>query len=211
MTLRRILDLFRFRWLRKMLIGKARFRWDTEYAGGKWDYLGAPQQLNYDVILHFIRHFGRQPSILEVGCGEGILQQRIPAGTYSKFLGIDISKIAIDRAARLNNKTTEYRRADMERFTPPEKYQIIVLNEVLHYSADPIGLLKRYSGFLYPGGLMITSLRETAHSLTIIAGIEKEFIILDKKYSGDEKRAWHCHVFQPKQGQLILKSTNLVD
>jgi len=180
-----------------MVIGKNRFRWDSEYAAGSWDYLGAPHHLNYDTILHFVQQWGHQPAILEVGCGEGILQQRMPEGTYSKFLGIDISKVAIHRAARLNNKTTQYRRADMEGFTPPDQYQLIIINEVLHYSADPIRLLKRYSDFLYPGGLFITSLRETQHSLDIIAGIEKEFVILEKKLLGDANSAWHCHVFRP--------------
>jgi 2-polyprenyl-3-methyl-5-hydroxy-6-metoxy-1,4-benzoquinol methylase len=108
MNQKRILQLLRFRWLRKAFVGKLRFKWDTEYATGVWDYLGAPQQLNYNTLLGFLQKFGRQGAILEVGCGEGILQQRMPVGAYSKYLGIDVSRIAIKKAARGNNETTEY-------------------------------------------------------------------------------------------------------
>src|ERR1700743_2361080 len=122
----RILQLLRFRWLQKLMIGKTRFRWDTEYATGAWDYLGASQHLNYATLLGFLQKYAHHSTILEVGCGEGILQQRMPIGAYSKYLGIDVSKVAISKAATANNSSTEYRQADMERFIPQEKYHLII-------------------------------------------------------------------------------------
>ena len=188
-------------WLRKALLGKKRYKWDTEYACGRWEYCREPlENLRYEAILYFIAKYFDGCAILEVGCGEGILQERMPRGSYSKFLGIDISKVAIRRATRLRDEITDYRHGDMEKYVPTGKFDLIIFNEVLYYSKDPVRLLRRYNEFLHPGGLFIGSFFETPNSLRIICDIEKEFDLVDQKISTNERGAWHCKVYRKRTG-----------
>lgn len=190
-----------FELIRKAWFGRTRYQWDREYATGRWDYFREPgEEARYKALLQFItQYLGGDRTILEIGCGEGILQARMAPGSYSRFLGIDISKVAVRRAARLSDQTTDYRAANMETYIPRGKYDLIIFNEVLYYSADPMRLMKRYAAFLRPGGLILASLNETKKSLEIMQTLEQEFGLVDQRISTYERGAWHCKVYSQTQ------------
>jgi 2-polyprenyl-3-methyl-5-hydroxy-6-metoxy-1,4-benzoquinol methylase len=194
-------------WLRKALPGARRRKWDKEYASGRWDYFReALEASRYEAVLDFIRRYFKGGRILEVGCGEGILQERMPWGIYSHFLGIDISKVAIRKAAsRLKDEVTDYQVGDMEKFIPGTRPDLIVFSEVLNYSEDPFRLFKRYADFLAPGGLIIISLTETPRALGIMKDIEQQFPSIDQKVSVNERGTWHCRVYPVAGGQSSLQ------
>lgn len=189
------------RFLHKLLIGPERYKWEKEYAAGRWDYLHEPGQAErYKAVLDFVSRYLRgNRAILEIGCGEGILQSRMPPGMYARFLGIDLSHVAIRKAARFKDSITEYRTGDMETYIPPEKYAMIIFNEVLNYSTDPLRTVQRYLPYLEADGLLLFSLNETPWALEIIQGLEKAFPLVDEKRTIKERGAWHCKLYsQPR-------------
>jgi 2-polyprenyl-3-methyl-5-hydroxy-6-metoxy-1,4-benzoquinol methylase len=185
------------RFLHKLLLGPERYKWEKEYAAGRWDYLHKPGQAErYKAVLDFVSRYLRgNRAILEIGCGEGILQSRMPPGMYSRFLGIDLSHVAIRKAARFKDSITEYRTGDMETYIPPGKYAMIIFNEVLNYSTDPLRTVQRYLPYLEADGLLLFSLNETPWALEIIGSLEKAFPLVDEKRTIKERGAWHCKLY----------------
>ena len=180
----------------KVLVGRKRYQWDKEYASGRWDYFNDELQVSrYEAVLKVVDGYPGKRTILELGCGEGILQARMRPGSYERFLGIDISKVAIRKASRLKDRSTDYKCGDMEKFVPSGKFTLLIFNEVLNYSDDPVRLLTRYANFLEPRGLVICSFFETGHSLQIMRDIEKRFPAIDEKLSVNERGVWHCKVY----------------
>jgi 2-polyprenyl-3-methyl-5-hydroxy-6-metoxy-1,4-benzoquinol methylase len=65
------------------------------------------------MITEFINnHSNKNPSILDLGCGEGILHERMEKGSYSEFIGIDFSSESIKQAVAKNLKNAEFKVAD---------------------------------------------------------------------------------------------------
>jgi 2-polyprenyl-3-methyl-5-hydroxy-6-metoxy-1,4-benzoquinol methylase len=132
---------------------------DSEYARGSWDYLRGSSELpRFSVVAGYCHHFKPGGSILEIGCGEGILQERLDPAKYSRYLGVDLSSEAIQRASRNQDSKTRFASADARSFRPEERYDAIVFNEVLEYFEDPLRILERYEPFLQPGGVFIVSM-----------------------------------------------------
>ena len=77
--------------------------WDWEYETNKWEILKSPiEEERFNTLVELTGEYCVNAKILEIGCGEGLLLQKIVA-PYDLFLGIDISQVAIARASRLKN------------------------------------------------------------------------------------------------------------
>jgi 2-polyprenyl-3-methyl-5-hydroxy-6-metoxy-1,4-benzoquinol methylase len=109
----------------------------------------------YSVIHGFVQEFARDGSVLDVGCSEGVLQERI---AYGRYLGIDVFPQAIARAAHKADERTRFVHADADSFAPDEQFDAIIWNECLYYLRDPIAVIQRYRRYLRPRGVMIVSM-----------------------------------------------------
>lgn len=186
-----------FKSIKRFLIGQTRFKWDRQYARGSWESLKSPlEQMRFDAVRNFINKYSNKGKILEVGCGEGWLQAGMNKNVYLKFLGIDISGVAIQRAAHLVDASTEYLTANMENFNPGEKFDIIIFNEVLYYARNPNRLMARYLEFLNPGGFMIISIFQANSTIQAMNGIEAKFKSIDEVISKNEGGCWYCRVYR---------------
>lgn len=137
--------------------------WDRQYATSTWDYLsGLEQTPRYAVIEGWRRRLKPHGSVLDLGCGEGVLFDQIPQDATVPYMGVDLSDVAI-RSALTKVRDASLDRficADLVAFEPPpgSRFDVIVFNEVLHYLADPKGVVSRYRDFLAPDGIVIISL-----------------------------------------------------
>jgi predicted TPR repeat methyltransferase len=102
--------------------------------------------------------FNFDRKVLDVGCGEGVLRAWLPE--YTDYTGIEPSSLAVRIAterndlARINHTSAEGFDARGERFAS------IVFNEMLYYTADPAGLLRKYAALLSKGGAILCSIYE---------------------------------------------------
>jgi 2-polyprenyl-3-methyl-5-hydroxy-6-metoxy-1,4-benzoquinol methylase len=143
-------------------------RWEREYASGRWSYLGAIDELaHYSVIVGYYAFLKPGGSVLDVGCGEGILQARLAPHGYCRYLGIDFAASAIDQMAARRDPTTEFRVADAASFTPSEKFDVIIFNESLYYFREPISIVERYLDFLASDGIIIVSMEVARNRVAI--------------------------------------------
>ena len=133
--------------------------WEAQYAGAKWAYLAdLEEQTRYDVIAGYIQLLKPGGSILDVGCGNGLLLGNLKVGDYSRYAGIDISQTAIDQAAASAHSRAWFMQADAQTYVPAERFDVIVFNEVLYYLNNPLREVERYESALNRHGLFITSL-----------------------------------------------------
>ena len=183
---------------RKMRGGREKM--DSDYARGKWDYLRGIEELGRFSVLvgycHFLKPGGR---ILEIGCGEGILHERLDPARYSRFVGVDVSAEAIQRA-KPGGKTA-FVCADAAVWQPGETFDLIVFNECLEYFDDPLAVVRHYEPSLAPGGAFLVSMFagiETARTLRIWKWLESVYAVEDAtRVTNRNGLTWVLKVLRP--------------
>lgn len=185
--------------VRRKILRLKRDRWNHQYATGFWEGLKAPtENARFDAIVTLIERYKNGGAILEIGCGEGLLQQKLPPAAYERLLGVDLSDVAIERATRQASTQAHYTVADMEVFEPQDTFDVVVFTESLNYARSPVQLLHRYEAFLKPGGVLIVSMYESKHIPEIWNSIARDFIFTDQIITQNERGTWHCRVLRNK-------------
>lgn len=178
---------------------------DGEYAAGGWDYLRGSEELSrFSVVVGYCHHFKPNAALLEVGCGEGILQERLDCSKYSRYVGIDISSEAISRAQGRQNQQVAFIAVDAAAFVPSEKFDLVIFNECLEYFRDPLGLVRRYDGFLNTDGLYVVSIFEgveTVQSRRIWKRLASAYRILSEtRVTNGRGYSWMIKVLALRDG-----------
>lgn len=121
--------------------------WSESYKSGRWDYLWSDEQLKrYQLIQSWCRHIGTV-SLLDVGCGEGVLLRDLPPGKIRSYLGLDFSSTAIKSASFSwkEHPFAKFEVYDAEKLTERnwQPYDTIVFNEILYSLHNPAELLDK--------------------------------------------------------------------
>ncbi|WBQ08656.1 class I SAM-dependent methyltransferase [Kribbella sp. CA-293567] len=94
--------------------------------------------------------------VLDLGCGEGGLAQRLAVGGAVGVLAVDASAAMLATAVR--HPRIRYRQSDLATLElTPESFDLAVSSLVLHYLEDFDGLVGRISRWLAPGGRFVFS------------------------------------------------------
>jgi len=154
-------------------------QWGSEHEAGELAYYGDLRQLaRYSVVAGYIRHLGPEVSILDVGCGAGLLAERLGATPYRRYLGIDPVAPAIEQAARLADGRTDFRVA--ERPSPElGEFDVVVCNEVIYCAPDPARLLDDIQAMLPAGGNLLTSIWRHPTEVGLYRLIDARFELVD--------------------------------
>lgn len=181
-------------------------RWDREYRSDRWSYMGAlPELARYSVVVGYVRFLAEQGELLDLGCGEGILQARLGGASYARYVGVDISGTALELASARADERTRFVRADVSRYEPEGRFDVIVLNEVLYYLSDPIGVLRRYQRFLKPHGALVISMFVTDETRANWRVLDAHYEVADHTRTANANTgfAWDCRVLRPRACQRV--------
>jgi 2-polyprenyl-6-hydroxyphenyl methylase/3-demethylubiquinone-9 3-methyltransferase len=175
---------------------------ETEYSSGTWDYLGGTTELaRFSIVVGYCHYFKAEGTILELGCGEGILKDRLCPLKYSRYLGVDISSEAIHRASYKQDEKSSFVREDARIYNPDQRFDVIVFNECLEYFQDPLSLVRRYQRFLEKKGVFIVSMfvgRDTVRSKRIWKILEAVYSAeAETRVSTKPGYSWNIKVFMP--------------
>lgn len=171
---------------------KAKDGWDAQFGAGQWDYM-RKEEARYATIVDSIAKFGAEGAILDVGCGEGILFQHVQACNlpYMRYVGVDISEVAIARLAHLNDARHEFIQGDGDTYAPSGRFNVIVFNESLYYLQEPLGALHRYSKALKPGGvILISTYTASRRALAILRDARRQFVVADESSTSQGDVSW---------------------
>jgi 2-polyprenyl-3-methyl-5-hydroxy-6-metoxy-1,4-benzoquinol methylase len=176
--------------------------WEAQYAAGRWDFLAELSELaRFSVLAGYICHLKPGGTVLDTGCGQGVLLRRLPTSGYSKYVGIDLSASAISVAQQQANERSTFLAADCEEYSPTENFDVIVFNEVLCCLHDPLRTVERYVRSLNPGGLLLVSLCTAARgSSKLLQALKQAYATVDEVrvvHSG-RKVTWVCAAMRPE-------------
>ncbi|MEU5551155.1 class I SAM-dependent methyltransferase [Micromonospora sp. NPDC047793] len=144
--------------------------WDAQYALGMWGYLD--EAGDGSVPLSLIETWAPQPAILDLGCGTSV-NLALRRGRYRHYHGVDISRRAIGTARALRRPDASYAVADIRTYTPPDRYDAILLREVIYYLSVPeaADLLRRLPGMLTARGRILVQIYDVQRSRQFVAVI----------------------------------------
>jgi len=181
--------------------------WERSYQRGRWDFLNHPEQLaHYSVIIGYITYYRKNGAILDVGCGEGILLDRMCACSYSRYVGIDVSETAINKALKKKMEKCAFAKTSVQDFKSEEKFDAIVLNEVLYYFENPMQILEHCKTFLKDNGILIVSMYCSEETSELWKKIESVYAPLEEtKISNRDNTSWVCKAYRSSK-DLHLKS-----
>ena len=148
--------LTRIRHASKGLDSRERCR---HYSSGLSDCLEEPSEMgHYWMIAGYCRLKFQQPSVLDVGCGRGLLEEKLRAVSYSSYTGMDISMPALKKARQRIQPSCQLICADL--LNPPirKHFDVVIFNESLIPGMPITDILRRYFGLLTADGRIIMSL-----------------------------------------------------
>ncbi|KAA5607536.1 methyltransferase [Roseospira marina] len=143
--------------------------WDEAYRADEFARLHTLKEApRYGIIGAWLRHLVPDDGhVLDGGCGEGALVRHVlrdRSGVH--YTGFDVSAVALETARRVIGPDDAHRarliRAGLADFEPPdpaERYDAIVLTEVLSYSGESVSWLPRFRRWLAADGVMVVTLQ----------------------------------------------------
>jgi SAM-dependent methyltransferase len=174
--------------------------WEAQYGSGHWELMrGLDELARYSVIAGYLHHLAPGGSVLDVGCGEGLLADHLHPFGPSRYLGVDLSEAAIGQAAARTDAETSFVAADAESYVPPGRWNAVVFNECVYYFRDPLGTVRRYEDFLEEGGVFVVSTFRSRRADVIVRRLLEEYRCLEETAITNRKGTWVVRVLAPRR------------
>lgn len=110
-----------------------KYRFDEHGAGYKVGQALQPFRPQFAIILSWVKESSK---VLDVGCGDGVLGERLIKQNKCQVFGIDLDEMGVKEAKRRGIKAQVL---DMDDGLPFKKngFDIVILSDVLQYSKKP--------------------------------------------------------------------------
>ncbi|GAA4446378.1 hypothetical protein GCM10023189_01440 [Nibrella saemangeumensis] len=186
--------------VQRKILRSYKARLDHQYKHGGWAWLGRLDELaHHQILAGYFNYLKKEGSILDLGCGEGVLNDSIQKSNYSRYVGVDLSS----EAARIGNEKrgdekTRFYQGNMDTYVPEGKFDVICINEALYFSSNPNKLLNRLQAHLEPDGFFMISLLSPKGD-TIWSDLYQQYEFLDEnKVTNIRNVTWTCRILKPR-------------
>jgi SAM-dependent methyltransferase len=161
-----------------------------------WQRLrGRDEAARYRAVRSATEHHAHDGFVLDIGCSQGILQEGL---RYGRYLGVDNCEQSITLARRKCDRRTQFVCADASNFVADQPPDAVVMNEVLYYLPDPIGVVAHHARRLAPGGVVIISIyARTWYSRRLLSALAQRFDLLESTLIRSGHLAWTVAVYRP--------------
>lgn len=132
-------------------------RWEGEWKAGEWDYMGDATEMPRYALLAGLIAVGDPGTVIDVGCGTGILRSHLRDDAFTTYRGYDLSTTAVARATARDFPRTTFTVADAteEKLEPAD---VLVLNEVVYLVPEPSQFIARIPELVKPGGRLLVAI-----------------------------------------------------
>ena len=171
--------------------------WDLQYAAGNWEYLKQLQEVaHYAVLAGYLLYTRCHDRVLDVGCGEGVLLEYLKPYSYSRYVGIDLSEIALQKNRHKLDSKTFFVAADANEFRPRGQFDAIVFNESLHHFRNPMDVYDAYRSLLDPSGVLVVSLfLFNSRASQLVRQLNQTYHCLEQVSIKSSRGTWICSLF----------------
>jgi SAM-dependent methyltransferase len=189
-------------------IKQAKGQWEDEYERGQWMRLHGDEEFaHYTIVAGYIQKNAQPISLLDVGCGEGVVLRYLNLDLIASYTGVDLAQAALDKIVPKRSQD-RYICSSLEDYSPEGKWDVILFNEVLYYTYDPVAHLERIEHSLTPGGFIVISMHKKANPLAwnnrCIRSVQRYFRRADYVVEDavelskiDGSAAWQVFVVRP--------------
>jgi SAM-dependent methyltransferase len=167
--------------------------WDGEFANGRWDVLDTTTN---DCVYSRIERAANGGSILDLGCGSGSTVNELDESSFSEYVGVDISEVAIAKAQRrteANGRAHKCRflQGDVTAFEPTREFDVILFRDSIYYIKRQriVATLMRYSQWLREDGVFIVRIWDGRGKLKEFAEVIKRNFDIVEEYQHQESGA----------------------
>jgi SAM-dependent methyltransferase len=102
---------------------------------------------------------------LDMGCGSGELSIALARLGCQHVTGVDFVPRYIANATQIDeNQTVNFICQDLNNWTPPQQYDVLMSFEAFEHIADPRAFLQKMTEFLAPGGVAVLIFGPMFHS-----------------------------------------------
>ena len=136
--------------------------WDKDFASNKWNFI---DNTVGDCVYPHLEKYARNGNILDLGCGPGNTANELNSGVYLTYTGIDISEVALAKAAKRTQETgrtdkNSFVCSDFLGYSPTKEFDIILFRESLYHVpyGQVLKILEKYSKHLKKSGVFIVRL-----------------------------------------------------
>jgi ubiquinone biosynthesis O-methyltransferase len=179
---------------------KQRVIFNKSFANGP--FVGVVAELSYKKRIDFsLRFIPTGGIVLDFGCGDGHVTKGI-LQKAKKVTAIDISESAIEVAKEFNNHPDiTYLNIALEDFNSNEKFDSVMMFEILEHVFDSEAVLKKVWGLLKDKGTLILS---TPNFLRLTRRMKQLYGVrqIRKKMGKDSKRIGCDHIHEFTYSEL---------
>lgn len=161
-----------------------------------WQRLrGDDEAARYSAVRSATERYAHDGFVLDIGCSQGILQEGL---RYGRYLGVDNCEHSIALARPKCDQSTQFVCADGSNFVADQPPDAVVMNEVIYYLPDPIGVVEHHARRLAPFGAVIISIyARTWSSQRLLRALAARFELLESNLIRSGHLAWTVAAYRP--------------
>jgi len=158
---------------------------DAAFRRKGWDVSEVSSEL-----VSCVAKYAAGDAVLALGCGTGLLCAHLPNGSYSEFVGVDVSAFAVQRARERKLPRARFVQDDLRHFRCDRKFRLLIFEESLNYvcSARDISALNSACCQLVPGGFCIITIADSARYSDLLNAVRKSYGIVEDRRMGKSAR-----------------------
>jgi len=124
--------------------------------GKRYGYKGEYIYIRYEKVAHIVNTLKGQ-SVLHVGCGLGILDHYLSTNFTVHGIDISLKEVVIaQRIAKIFGRAISYEVADVLKYKPERKFDIVLCSEVIeHISAPEEEVIAVLKSFVVKDGFIV--------------------------------------------------------
>lgn len=184
---------------RGKVLGDKREKLNYQYRRGGWDWLARlDEQGHHFILAGYFRLLKRGGTILDLGCGEGVLHDAIDKHSFGYYEGVDLADVAVRIAKeKRGDEKTRFFQGDFDTYVPSRaKFDVIVINEALYFSKDARACLNRLNQYLADDGFFLISMMHPKPD-SIWQELYQDFDFIDENsVTNLKKTTWTCRMLK---------------